>query len=63
MSRDNTFWICFWAILLLFFVTLASASFFAGKYVKETEKAMYDKCISANMQFVNGNCLYGKGNQ
>jgi hypothetical protein len=59
---DNIFWICFWTIVLLFSVTLASASFLGVRHNKEIEKAMYDKCISSNMQFVNGNCLYGKGN-
>ena len=59
---DNTFWLGIWIVILLFLGAFFHYATIISTNSSEREKAKYDKCISSGMQYINGNCLYGKGN-
>lgn len=60
---DNEFWLGFWTLVLVGLMSGLVGLWTGVKLQKEHEKSMYEKCISSDMQYVNGNCLYGKGRQ
>lgn len=58
---ENTLWAVFWVSLSLVLFGFMAVLYLGVSNQERMAKERFDKCLTEQMQYINGNCVIGRG--